>query len=76
MGLEQRVETLELRHGEWDKILLGLEGTLALTLKKLMNVERKQEAFELAVEKRFDQMDRRFNQLEMLIRENLHTPTN
>ena len=69
MSLEARVAELEENRVHWDQVLTGIEGTVALILKEQMEAKKKQEAFEKSI-------DKRFNQLELLIRQRLPNANN
>ncbi|MGI9274561.1 MAG: hypothetical protein ACR2PT_06870 [Endozoicomonas sp.] len=83
MTLEARVQALEENQAEWNKVLTGIEGSVALILKELIDLKKDHEVFKIETRNRFDQMthefnaahgkfkgvNERFDQLELLIRQ-------
>ena len=80
MSLEARVQALEENQAEWNKVLTGIEGSVALLLKELIDLKKDHEIFKIETRNRFDQMAHeskefkkevytRFDQLELLIRQ-------
>ena len=83
MSLEARVQALEENQAEWNKVLTGIEGSVALLLKELIDLKKDHEVFKIETRNRFDQMahefnavhgkfkgvNERFDQLELLIRQ-------
>ncbi|MGI9276032.1 MAG: hypothetical protein ACR2PT_14470 [Endozoicomonas sp.] len=67
MSLEARVQTLEDRQSEWDKILTGIEGTVALILKEQMEFRKQAEQRFEQIDKRFEQVEKRFDKIEEIL---------
>ena len=64
MSLEARVQVLEDRQAEWDKVLTGIEGTVALILQEQMDFKKQVDKRFEQIDKRFEQIDKRFEQID------------
>jgi uncharacterized coiled-coil protein SlyX len=71
MSLEARVQVLEDRQVEWDKVLTGIEGTVALILKEQIDLKKQVNLRLDAQDRKLDALNVRFDQLELLIRQSL-----
>ncbi|MGI9281349.1 MAG: hypothetical protein ACR2PX_17210 [Endozoicomonas sp.] len=60
MSLEARIEVLEEKYSQWDKVLTGLEGTVSLILEEQMNLRKDTLVRFMEVDKSFKGIDRRF----------------
>ncbi|UYM18755.1 hypothetical protein [Endozoicomonas euniceicola] len=74
MGIEQRVEALEIQQARWDVVIRGTHDVVCLILKEqrqfereLCDIKRKQAEHDERFDKmddRFDKMDDRFDKME------------
>ena len=76
MSLEARVQALEDRQAEWDNVLAGIEGTVALILKEQMDLKKGQAELKKELTDFKEETRRRFDQLELLIRQLLPNTSN
>ncbi|MGI9283395.1 MAG: hypothetical protein ACR2PX_27705 [Endozoicomonas sp.] len=67
MSLEARVEALEENRVHWDKMLTGIEGTVALILKEQMEQKKEIDLLKEENNKRFNNIEGRFNKVEELL---------
>lgn len=66
-ALDIRVTTLEDRMDDWDKVLLGIEGTVTLILKDQMALGKKVDSLEQKMDDGFTGINDRIDKLERLI---------
>ena len=77
MGIEQRVEDLEIQQARWDVVIRGTHDVVGLILKEQRQLERKlvdhDERFDKIdakfekIDAKFEKIDDRFDKLERLI---------
>ncbi|UYM18756.1 hypothetical protein [Endozoicomonas euniceicola] len=77
MGIEQRVEDLEIQQARWDVVIRGTHDVVCLILKEQRQLERKlvdhDERFDKIdakfekIDAKFEKIDDRFDKLERLI---------
>ena len=60
MGLEQRVEDLEIQQAQWDVVIRGTHDVVILILKEQRQLERKF----INLEERFDRLEERMENME------------
>ncbi|MET4696456.1 hypothetical protein [Endozoicomonas lisbonensis] len=67
MGLEQRVEALEIQQAQWDVVIHGTHDVVCLILKEQRQVDRKLCDIERRLaehDERFDKIDAKFEKID------------
>ena len=63
MGIEQRVEDLEIQQARWDVVIRGTHDVVCLILKEQRQLERKM----IDLDERFDKIDAKLEKIDSTV---------